>query len=281
MVMTQHRRVIVVLLGLASLAVAAWPHRALAADEPPATKPAARDHFKVFLLIGQSNMAGRGKVEEEDRRPHPRVLVLDKADEWAPAADPLHFDKPQVAGVGPGLAFGRAVADALPGDTIGLVPCAVGGTSIGQWKPGGKLYAEAVRRAKVALRRGTLAGILWHQGEADSGTDEKVDAYPKQAAALFAALRKDLDAADVPVVIGTLGDFIGERADRFNAMAKKLPDAVPHSGVADAAGLKEKGDRLHFDAPSAREFGRRYAKAWMALSADRPAAAGPTTRASS
>ena len=47
----------------------------------------------LYLLIGQSNMAGRGEVAKEDRTPHPRVLKLDKKDEWVPAVDPLHFDK--------------------------------------------------------------------------------------------------------------------------------------------------------------------------------------------
>lgn len=240
---------------------------ALAADAP---KLPAKERMKVFLLIGQSNMAGRGKVEEEDRTPVDRVLMLNKADEWAPAIEPLHFDKPNVAGVGPGFACGRAVAAALPEDTIGLVPCAFGGTSLAQWAPGGKLYTEAVRRAGIALKAGTLAGILWHQGESDSGAAEKLAAYPQKAAELFAALRKELNAPEVSIVVGTLGDFLGERGAAFNAMARKLPDNIPRCAVADAAGLKDKGDKLHFDAAAARELGRRYAAAWLALAKAEP-----------
>jgi hypothetical protein len=221
----------------------------------------ARERFKVFLLIGQSNMAGRGAVEDSDRQPHPRVLMFDKHDRWAPATEPLHFDKPGRAGVGPGLSFGRAVAEALPGDTIGLVPAAVGGTSIEKWAKDGPLYAEAVRRARLAMQSGQLAGILWHQGES-GGPPET---YAAQAQKLFADLRAELDAPQAPVVVGTLGDFAG-MARRLNPVLWSLPGQIPRCGCADASGLTHKGDRLHFDAASARELGRRYAREWLRLS---------------
>ena len=64
----------------------------------------------LFLLAGQSNMAGRGEVEAQDRATHPRIWMLDRHGQWVPAADPLHFDKP-VAGVGPGLAFARVLVE--------------------------------------------------------------------------------------------------------------------------------------------------------------------------
>jgi hypothetical protein len=78
-------------------------------DESPA--PA---NTKLFLLIGQSNMAGRGAIEEQDKVVHPRVFVQTRDLSWAPALDPLHFDKPRLAGVGLGSTFGRVVADAHP-----------------------------------------------------------------------------------------------------------------------------------------------------------------------
>jgi len=85
--------------------------------------------FCLYLLIGQSNMAGRGEVEPEDRVAHPRVLALDRENRWAPAVEPIHFDKP-IAGVGPGRAFGVAMAERDPSVRIGLIPCAAGGSPI-------------------------------------------------------------------------------------------------------------------------------------------------------
>ena len=64
----------------------------------------AKEKFHRVLLVGQSNMAVCGAVEAQDKTPHPRVLMLNKADTWGPAIDPLHFDKP-AAGVGLGKTF--------------------------------------------------------------------------------------------------------------------------------------------------------------------------------
>ncbi len=243
---------------LVSLAITSSLHAA----EP---KLPAKEHLKIFILIGQSNMAGRGKLEAQDQQPHDRVLMFNKEDKWAPAVDPLHFDKPSIAGVGLGKTFGLTVSAASPDDTIGLVPCAFGGTSLAQWKPGDKLYSEAVRRGKLALQNGTLAGILWHQGEADMKTAAKVESYPTQFAKMIEQLRSDLGSPEAPVVVGTLGDFLGEPAAQFNLMLATLPQKVPNCRVAQAEGLKHKGDNVHFDSASLREFGRRYAAAWQEL----------------
>ena len=126
----------------------------------------ARESFQLFLLAGQSNMAGRGKVEAADLTPTPGVLMFDRAQTWVPAVDPMHFDKP-IAGVGLGRTFAASVLAATPGVTVGLIPTAVGGTRIDLWQPG--MYDEATRtqpwddaiaRASVALRAGTLKAIL-------------------------------------------------------------------------------------------------------------------------
>ena len=66
-----------------------------------------KERFHLYLLIGQSNMAGRGAIEEQDKTPHPRVLKFTKENTWAAAIDPLHFDKPAIAGVGLGSSFGH------------------------------------------------------------------------------------------------------------------------------------------------------------------------------
>lgn len=109
---------------ITGLSVLLWAFAGTASAET--ATPPAKD-MELYLLIGQSNMAGRGKVDEESKQIHPRVFMLNKDGQWVPATDPLHFDKPS-AGVGPGLAFGKALAEAAPEVRIGLIPCAVGGT---------------------------------------------------------------------------------------------------------------------------------------------------------
>jgi hypothetical protein len=237
--------------------------RSVGAESARASTSAAPSDMKLFLLIGQSNMAGRGPVEASDKVPHPRVFMLTKELAWVPAVDPMHFDRPEIIGVGPGASFGRAVADADPKITVGLIPAAVGGTSLDQWKIGGELYTNAIARAHAALAHGKLAGILWHQGESDN-TAEKAATYTERFRTMIAQLRKDLHAEDVPLLVGELGRF-RESNEVVNKVLVTLPSQVPLCAFVSAEGLKDKGDQLHFDSASQREFGRRYAQAWFGL----------------
>lgn len=231
----------------------------VSAQTPPAD-------LKIFLLVGQSNMAGRGRVEAEDTVPHPRILVLDRQLAWGPAVDPLHFDKPERVGTGLGRTFGLCVADALPGVAVGLVPAAYGGSALDEWAPGSAHYAQAVTRARAALARGRLAGILWHQGESDR-TDDQVATYGTRFAAFIAQLRADLNAPEVPVIVGEIGRFC-PREGPINAAIRQLPRLVPRCAVVSSEGLPgrpEQPEVLHFESPGYRELGRRYARAWLEL----------------
>ena len=238
-----------------------------------------KEKFHLFLLVGQSNMAGRGVVTPADKTPLPRVLMLNQADAWVPATDPMHFDKPASVGVGLGRTFGLAVAEANPGVTIGLIPCAVGGSPIDAWKPGifyeptnSHPWDDALRRAKVALQAGTLKGILWHQGESDS-TAELAPGYEAKLHDLIARLRSELNAPNIPFVAGQLGRFDGSPWDaarvRVDQAQRDLPLKVPHTAFVSSEGLKDKGDKVHFDADSYREFGRRYAEAFLKLAREK------------
>lgn len=234
-----------------------------------AAKPDAG--FHLYLLIGQSNMAGRGKVDAESAKSDPRVLMLNKQLLWVPAVDPLHFDK-AAAGVGPGLAFGKRMAAALPKVRIGLIPCAVGGTSIKVWAPGAvdpgtktHPYDDMLARARTALGAGVLKGIIWHQGEANRA---EAQTYGASLTELVARLRQDLAAPQVSFVAGELPSFAPENAEitkAFNLALHAIKPPIPHFAVVSAAGLGHKGDKLHFDSASARLLGGLYAEAMLAL----------------
>jgi hypothetical protein len=232
----------------------------------------AKQRLHVYLLMGQSNMAGRGQVGAVDKAPHPRVLTFTPGNTWAPAVEPITHDKPTMLGVGPGLAFGKVMAEKYPEATIGLVSCAFGGTPLRRWERGGDLYSNAVHRAQLALRDGTLKGVLWHQGEADSGVATNANTYADRLAKMIADLRTDLGAPNLPFVAGELGEFFYLRQTNaspyvlvVNDALKHLPVRVPHTGCASSRGLKDKGDTLHFNAAAQHEFGRRYAQEMIVL----------------
>jgi hypothetical protein len=233
---------------------------------PAASAQITTENMQIFLLIGQSNMAGRGTVEAADKTPHPRVFMLTKELAWVPAVDPIHFDKPERIGTGLGKTFGAVLADADPSAVIGLVPAAFGGSALDEWAPGAPHYVNAVARAKEALKHGRLAGILWHQGESDRAPD-KAATYPARFAKFIAQLRADLDAPEVPVVVGEIGRFCPNEG-LVNAAIRQLPGLVPHCALVTTEGLAgrpEQPEVLHFVTAAFRELGRRYAAAWQTL----------------
>ena len=224
--------------------------------------------LQLFLLIGQSNMAGRGVPEAEDQQTNPRIWMLTKDLAWVLAHDPMHFDKPAVIGVGPGFSFAKRLSASYPEMNIGLIPCAVGGSGIDVWKPGAYYeptksypYDDALRRARKALENGQLAGFLWHQGESDS-EPEKAIVYEEKLTELVQRFRKDLNAPNVPFVVGTLGDFVVDRDPEAKIVNEALQQAtkhIPNSYCVLALGLTDKGDSTHFNTTSARILGQRYA----------------------
>ena len=226
--------------------------------------------LRIFLLCGQSNMAGRGDVAESDRRSIERVWSMNKANDWALATDPLHFDKPAIAGVGLGRTFARVLTSVDPDVRLGLVPCAFGGSALQEWAPGTPHYENTLKRARIALSSGRLSGILWHQGEADSADKQRAETYLERFSAMVAAFRKEL--GDVPIVVGQLGEFVP--ADKYpfavtvNQTLARVPLEVKRSAFVSSAGLAHRGDEIHFDSPGFREFGRRYAHAYLALDAN-------------
>lgn len=239
--------------------------------EEPVQLP-ARDKLHLYLLIGQSNMAGRGVITEQDHQPPPRVLKFTKDKKWVAATDPLHFDKP-IAGVGLGTTFGRVMAEDQPDVVIGLIPCAVGGTSLSRWQKGGDLYKLALDRTREAMSEGILKGVLWHQGENEAEEEAEAKSYGDRLAQMVRDLRQDLNAGEVPFVAGELGQFL-ERVRRdgkpsywpvVNEQLHRLPDLVPQTAVVSSKDLQHKGDIVHFDSPSLRELGKRYAAAMREL----------------
>ena len=241
--------------------------------------------YDLYLLIGQSNMAGRGTIEAQDTAFYPRVLTLDKENKWVAAKDPIHFDK-TIAGVGLGRTFGIEMAKANPDAIIGLIPCAVGGSPIDAWQPGA-LYEETgshpfddmEKRLKIALKSGQLKGILWHQGESDSNPELCYE-YQEKLEKLIQRVRTLAGDDDIPFVAGEIGRFKiktnkEEYPDLNPAPAKVVMDATKKVVESDkraafvkANGLRDRGDRTHFNSNSYRIFGKRYAKAMQKLQKD-------------
>jgi hypothetical protein len=234
----------------------------------------AREQFQLYLLAGQSNMAGRGKVEESDTIPNPRVLALTKEGTWAPATAPLHWDK-SVAGTGLGRSFALALVESDPDIVIGLIPAACGGSPISSWVPGGyhdqtksHPWDDAVQRTRRAMQDGTLKGILWHQGESDS-QPKRSTVYQARLTELISRFRDEFQDPELPFLIGQLGQFPErpwtEARKQVDAAQRAVVASVPLVAFVASDDLTCNPDQVHFDSKSLRTFGRRYAAALQRL----------------
>ena len=231
------------------------------------------DKFLLVLLTGQSNMAGRGQVTDENKTLDPRVLMLTRDLEWVVAKDPVHFDK-KAAGVGIARTFAERLAADHPDAVIGLVPVAAGGSSLTEWLPGVLCkstgtypFDDAMARIDAVGGQGTWTAILFHQGESDTGAN--ADRYYDLMSAHIRTLREKLGAPDVPVVVGELGRW-DERALRpgqvkVTEAQRRVVAEQPPAAFVSSADLTPNPDRIHFDSRSLKIFARRYYEAFLGL----------------
>lgn len=214
-----------------------------------------------FLLIGQSNMAGRGDMTEAPAMDTTHIKVL-RNGRWQDMYRPVNPDRP-FSGFCLAESFAEAYAAKYSVD-VGLICCADGGTSLDQWQPGSLLFDHAVYQARLAQRTSTIAGVLWHQGESDCNK-EPPPAYAQRFIPIMNALRKELDLYDVPFLLGGLGDylvdynpFMAHNYPKVNLDLEQLASENPMTGFVSACGLAGKKDNLHFTTASLYEFGLRY-----------------------
>lgn len=222
-----------------------------------------------FLMIGQSNMAGRGKKDEVRAIPAGDKLKMLRNGRFIAMSEPVNYDRP-FAGIGLAPSFIEAFSKDHPDDIVGLIPAADGGTSLEDWRVGGELYTNAVNLAKLAMRNSTLIGFLWHQGEAECGNEQGIATYETRFLTIIEEMKKELDLPTVPVIIGGLGDFLKLRAvspnlvnyPKVNAQLCAIPEHHEGYYFVSAKGLTSNSDYLHFNSASLREFGLRYYKAF-------------------
>ena len=223
---------------------------------------AVPEDLGFFLLVGQSNMAGRAKILEEDKSALPDAFLFNAAQSWEPAVPPYNRYAKQkkkiYTGINPGVGFAQIWSKKEP---VGIVCQARGGTAIREWlAEDSRLYAAAISEAKAAMKVGDLKGILWHQGESDSS---RAELYPAKLQELVKRFRTDLGNEDLPFVFGQVGSW-KDKYTAFNKMIVKQPAVISNSACVTTEGLTAKDD-AHFDRAGQLELGRRYAAAMSKL----------------
>lgn len=234
------------------------------------------DSLWLFIMAGQSNMAGRGFVEPRDTLSNKRILTIDQSGRWIYAKEPLHFYEPKMAGLDCGMAFSQSLIDSLPaGISVGIIPCAVGGSSIEQWlgdetHRGVKLLSNFEAKVKLIKSSGTIKGIIWHQGESNAKPD-LIPLYAGKLDSLTKTFRKIVENDKLPIIIGQLGSYAEpiEKKNRWksiNTIIQGFAEKNPNTFVVYTQDLKQKGDTVHFDSESQRKMGERFAQKYLEVS---------------
>lgn len=239
-------------------------------DELKVSNLPDRENVWVFMLAGQSNMAGRGFVEPTDTLANNRIYTINNKGEMILAKEPLHWYEPTLTGLDCGLSFGRTLLNGIPENiSILLIPTAVGGSSINQWLGdstyrGVPLFTNFKEKVALAQSYGKIKGILWHQGESDA-SEAGIQIHSEKMKTLFEEFRYVINDASLPILVGELGSFT-LNDDRWQAMNKAIQQYVVSDSNAyfvRTNDLTGKADRIHFDGKSQRELGRRFAQTYL------------------
>jgi hypothetical protein len=229
-----------------------------------------KENVWVFIMAGQSNMAGRGIVEPEDTVSDKRILSINKDGQIIVAKEPLHFYESDRTGLDCGVSFAKTLIPKIPDSvSILMIPTAVGGSSIRQWLGDSvyrnvKLFSNFSSKVEIAKQNGIIKGILWHQGESDANGKD-IPLHKERLHLLFSKFRDEIGNSELPVLLGELGSF-SENPVNFsliNTVLHGYAEEDKNSRVISTKDLKDKGDQLHFNSKGQRIMGERFAKAYL------------------
>lgn len=179
------------------------------------------------------------------------------------------------------VTFVERIREGRPGRKVAMIKYTQGATGLGTaaapgaWDPAagrsydiatganaGHCYAGLLELVAGSLRTLTgqghthgIRGMLWHQGENDSGLSTAV--YKDRLKEFIGAIRSDLGTPELPFLIGELiqTSYANTRSAQRQAAAE-TPNAYFISSVA----LQGDSTSIHFDTTGQLDFGRRYAE---------------------
>jgi len=214
-------------------------------------RPAAKadDPLNLFILSGQSNMAG----------------------------------------LSPEVSFTPAVEKAFGKDKVIVVKDAHGGQPIQrwykEWKPAGAskaqggngdLYDRLMKKVDAAIgdRKVDTVTFVWMQGERDA-RERHGGVYGESFKGLVGQIKKHFGREDIRFVIGRLSDFDNENK-RYGHWTKvreaqvKVAEADKLGAWVDTDDLNGDKNDLHYTKEGYKVLGERFAKEAIALLAKRP-----------
>jgi hypothetical protein len=228
----------------------------------------------IFLLAGQSNMAGRGYVSQHELKiSNSKIFTINSDLSISFAHQPLHRDK-SIAGYSMGLVFAEAILEKQNDCKILLVPVALGGSSITDWQESGQAFKRAAKILSGAREYGQVKAILWHQGETESQSgpygDIDPEFYKDKLIIAINQLRRISGNESIPFIAGSLPDYLSLSGLYpnyliINQAIQKAIGSTINASYVNLGDLDDIGDRIHFSTISLKIMGKRYANAFFVL----------------
>ena len=169
--------------------------------------------FRVFVLMGQSNMVGAGTASELKApysQKHDRIRIWANG-RWEYLVPNQRF--------GPEVALSHELAKLWPKDTIGIIKVAVGGTGIRGFEKDwslaqanrtadgkkGPLYKDMLNALAEAknITNAEFCGFVWKQGGADGKKADLAKEYYGVFKQLISDVRSDIGEPKLPVFVLT------------------------------------------------------------------------------
>lgn len=249
---------------------------------PTPTPKGSSSKNKVFILAGQSNMAGVGmnhELSSEYLGVQERVKIYAEGTVdsslkgvWSPLRPGFGSGS---GCFGPELTFGRDMAKAFPDSEIYIIKCGWSGTSLqGDWRPpsaGGntgplwKNLIETVDKALAALGPDfeyELSGMCWMQGESDACNIYPAREYESSLTAFINDIRKELDAPTLPFIIAMIDDSSVWAEHAIVRQAQiNIAEKVPYVGIFDTKDYDTDG--THYRTQGILDMGSDFAKTML------------------
>lgn len=215
----------------------------------------------TYLLLGQSNMAGRGNVAE-----------LDHGMKTMPANVTyfLHGSKADIsrqAKFGPEVAFAKELAKKYPNKKINLVKFAPGGSMMRDWQKGRPHYQTMTKQLNKVRKdhnlEGDISGVLWMHGERDTKSISTAQSYKGNLERFIRTIRQDMNKANLPIVIAQISVPEAYRPAEIKMIKKaQQQTASDVSGVKvfSTEQLSKRSDNVHYDTKGQIGLGRLFAR---------------------
>jgi len=229
----------------------------------------------VFILAGQSNMAGQGTMAKLP--PAYRRVPANVDFYYNGYKTPLNRFKH----FGPEIGFAHEISRSFPNTRIKLIKFAVGGTSLFAWDPtwnaakarttrnasAGPLFKKLLKTVSIQFdpKKSKLAGILWMQGEADAKYLTAAKQYAGNLNRFVNALRSKLKSPNALFIMGSVNPPINifpstpivQNAQRVSA------SRIRNLRLIKTDDLGKRNDHVHYNTSGQLELGKRFARAYL------------------